>query len=574
MSDEEVQRETDQQPDAESYNPDDDEYIKALRDIPRLTNLATERDLKGGAYGPPPPTASRVGGLFQGCGGVLLTIISLPMIMTALWFGYYLWGPGLLLAGGLLLLGGTAGVWAGRAVAVITGIITVLGLAVVGFFWGSYVPAAAALAPLGQFGMLMAPGMLLVVLALVLAFLAHFTTLFYWKRLKMPTQRHIAVWAVAVPVLVGLALVLHFSQENQRKGWLTDHRDEWMAEAAAEGDDAVVVGANLNVTLGYSFFTDKADDDPRLDVRMAELNAMIEAGAPVVRLSAGGDSYLEEQTPRLFEPADDDEKTEEEIAAESADRIARQRAAETEFMTAIQAGGIDLFFSDSQYSPYLLIWANDEEKITWDDFTRIHEERIRRYAGEFTPAFYSVVAEPEAYEQYSALAEEEDDQKKLDRWVAHTETLIAAVQDVSPDTQIGVTVALQSDFDMDYYERVLALDGLDFVSFRAFQPAAFERLDDMLIERGAPQDFGKTMWLVETWYGYCLAPQRSMELDSIWLEAVAAYAAKTGITGVLAADFGCFVQEGGTLFQDYDGKDGRTDVWKTWGALIQAWSPS
>ncbi len=33
------------------------------------------------------------------------------MVMVAMGSGYYLWGPMLLLGGGLLLVGGTGGVW-------------------------------------------------------------------------------------------------------------------------------------------------------------------------------------------------------------------------------------------------------------------------------------------------------------------------------------------------------------------------------------------------------------------------------------------------------------------------------
>jgi hypothetical protein len=33
--------------------------------------------------------------------------------------------------------------------------------------------------------------------------------------------------------------------------------------------------------------------------------------------------------------------------------------------------------------------------------------------------------------------------------------LIEAVHDESPDTKIGVTIAVDSDFNLDYYERVL-----------------------------------------------------------------------------------------------------------------------
>ena len=102
-----------------------------------------------------------------------------------------------------------------------------------------------------------------------------------------------------------------------------------------------------------------------------------------------------------------------------------------------------------------------------------------------------------------------------------------------------MAIAIQDDFDLDYYERILALDGIDFISFRVYQPAAFDVIEDILAERGRPQDNGKELWLAETWYGYCLAPQRSMDLDSEWLEVVVAFALKESISGVMPSDYGC-----------------------------------
>ncbi len=62
----------------------------------------------------------------------------------------------------------------------------------------------------------------------------------------------------------------------------------------------------------------------------------------------------------------------------------------------------------------------------------------------------------------------------LELWVAQTEHLIEIVHEESPETRIGVTIALDNDFNLDYYERVLHLDGIDQIGVRIFQPAAFE----------------------------------------------------------------------------------------------------
>ncbi len=559
MTDEDVRREAGNDEERAGYDP----IVRAMRDMPRLR--AVERPADEKEYLPPPPMVSRIGGMAQGCGSVLLTITAVMMLLTALWFGYYLWGPGLLLAGGLLLVGGTVGVWRGRRVPVVVSIVSLVVLAIVTYFWHTFVPAAGALSPLGGIGVFLGPLSLFVVLILGSALVMHVISLFYWPRLAAAQSRAMMVWGVIAVVLVGLALAFHFGQQKQRETWLEERIDTWSTEAAI---DSLALGQTMNVTLGYSFVTADEDDDDRLDVRLAELDAALDAGASVIRLTASGDMRLEAGDPRIFKLDEDQDPAEER--AEAAARVERQRAVEAQFMQRVVDSGAKLILSDSQYSPYLLVLASDEEKITWEAFTKVQEERVRYYAGLYQPYAYEIVTEPGAYEQYSGL-DAIDEDEKLDLWVAQTEELAAAVREESPDTRIGVTVSLSEGFDLDYYERVLAIEGVDFIGVRLFSPAAFEALEDLLAERGRPSDAGKELWVLETWYGYCLAPQRSMDLDATWLETVMTFAAKEGIPTVLVNDYGCFLQEGGTLFQSAVDLDGRTDVWNQWHALVEAW---
>jgi hypothetical protein len=556
MKDDKVRR------DDSGETPHEDSLIQALRDIPRMRAVGDEGSSK--VYTPPPPMASRIGGLSQGCGSILLTVLSLLMLLVAMWFGYYLWGPGLLLGGGLLLVAGTVGVWRGRRTPVIVSTVVLVALAIVAYFWNSFVPAAGALSPLGGLGMFLSPLSLLIMLVLAATLIANVISLFYWKRLAAASRRGIVVWASAGIALVAAALVLHFTQQQQRQTWLNDHFDTWKAEAA---NDTLTMGATENVTLGYSFVTAEPTDNNRLDVQLAELDAAVQGGASVIRVSAGGDMLLEAQTPRLFQDSNDAAGQQK-----AADRIARQEAAEKEYMDKLAAGGVKLDISDSQYSPYLLVWANDNasKKVSWDDFTAFQEQRIRHYAGLYKPYAYEIVNEPDAYTQYSAI-EFPQDANRLDLWVAQTEKLITDMHEVSPDTKIGVAVSLQSDFDKQFYQRALTIDGIDFIGVRIFQPADFQAILNLLAQDGSPMDHGQEMWILETWYGYCLAPQRSMALDSTWLDTVAAFAAKEKMSAVFTNDFGCFLQPGGTLFQTSVNLDGRTDVWKQWQALIKTW---
>ena len=376
-------------------------------------------------------------------------------------------------------------------------------------------------------------------------------------------------------VLIGSVLIINYTQTDQIKSSLEDNQKDWIAEAST---DAITLGANVEVTLGSTFITSDEDGDPRLDVRLAELQSVLDTGASPVRLKASGDMWLEADDPMLYRSAPGQDETPEpltdEEVIEAQDRVARQQGYEAQYLTALKASGVDLFVSDSFSSQYLLTKAALYDSIPWDEFAELHTARIRRYAEELQPAAYEVVAEPSVYQQYSGLEEVADEDKDdyLDQWVAHTEDLIAAVEEVSPDTLIGVSLWMSDDFDKDYYQRVLELDGLDFIGVRVYQLSNFDQLVEDLDELGRPQDSGKQLWMVETWYGYCLAPQRSMEIDGDWLRASVAYAAKEDVSALFAKDLGCFLQEGGSLFAEEVDASGRTDVFDVWRDLVAEWS--
>jgi hypothetical protein len=421
--------------------------------------------------------------------------------------------------------------------------------------------------------MFLSPLSQLMALLLTAALAVHLASLYYWKRLKPVIRQGAIMWAAAGVVLFGFALALHFSEQQRRETWLQDQLDTYTAEAST---DALVMGANVNVTLGYSFLTIDVGDDTQLDVRLAELDSELAAGVSVVRLSASGDMLWEAQTPQLFKPSGNDDP--DQIAQERADRIDRQQATEATFMQHLTDSGVDLMLADSQYSPYLIVWASekDEAKLTWDDLLKVQQDRVRYYAKLYQPAIYEVINDPDSYLQYTGISAPSDStDDMLDRWVAQTQQLIDIVHEESPNTRIAITVSIDSDFNLAYYERVLQMDGVDQIGFRVFQPAAFDVIADVFAQHGHPADFGKGLWIVETWYGYCLAPQRSMDMDATWLEMISEYAASERIGGVLVSDYGCFLQKGGTLFKS-SGADltGRTPVWATWQKLVARWQPS
>ncbi|MBI5957234.1 MAG: MerC domain-containing protein, partial [Chloroflexi bacterium] len=521
MSENEVRRDESEQP-----AQDQDALVAALRDIPRLRSIQDDK-YGNKVFVAPPPFVSRIGGMAHGCGGLLLTLMGLLMLLTAMWFGYYLWGPGLLLTGGLLLLGASVSVWRGSRSLVIASMVALAGIGIVGYFWDSYIPAAGSLAPISGLGIIFAPAWYMVILVLVISFVVNVLALIQWKRLSATPRRSLVIW---ISIGVGfsiMALALHFTQQQQRESWLDDHMKDWTAEASS---DSLPVGWSANVTLGYSFVQIEEGDNDNFDVRLAELNAALDGGAELVRITASGDLLLEAELPRMFKEDEDDA----DAAQKTADRLAHQQELEAQYMARVTDSGVKVVLSDAQYSPYLIVWGSESEgdKIAWEDFVEIQENRIRHYAAEYQPYAYEIITEPDAYRQYSVLAMPED-QEELDLWVEQTERLIEAVQSASPETLIGVSVGLQSDLDLDYYNRVLELEGVDFIGVGIFQPGAFDVLEEVFEERGRPSEHDKQMWIVETWYGYCLAPQRSMELDAKWLELTAAFASKENFSAML-----------------------------------------
>lgn len=554
-----------------------DRFIETIRDIPKMRSIDD-----GKRFAPPPPTVSRLSAVTQGCGAVALTLIAAIMLLTAMLYGFYVWGPALMLIGGLALLFGTAGIWRGARTTLVVAIPVLLGLAILAALWASYLPAASALAPLGNLNVMLPLIVIGAVFILIVTLILHGVTLIYWNRLKPIRQRGLVIWGVVIGFLIVVAAGFHFVQQNQRGAWISEHLEDWSAQVEA---DTLRLGANSNVTLGYSFIgaEDESTEVP-FDDRVAELNAILDSGARLVRLGASGDMLFEADEPVFFtsdssengegdDSAGGGDEAGDDAPAEPSERVARQQEYERQFMEHVIESGADLVIADSQYTPYLLVRGGEDSDTTWDEFRAYHRQRVEHYAGLYQPYAYEIVNEPDAYTQFSDLAAFESTDQQLELWIEHTRELIDLVHEVSPETRVGVSIAAQSEFDLDYYERVLEL-GIDFVAFRVYQPAQFDLIEDVLAERGRPQEQGAELWLAETWYGYCLAPQRSMALDAEWLETAVAFAARYDGSAVLPNDFGCFLQPGGTLFAGAVDEAGRTEVWEAWQRLVAEWAPS
>ena len=281
-----------------------DRFLEAIRDLPKMSSIDD-----GKRFDPPPPTVSRIGAVTQGCGGVALTLIGVVMLLTAMLYGFYVWGPSLMLIGGWRCCGhGGDRRGARTAVAIAIPVLTWTGDPPA--LWGSYLPAASALAPLGNFNVILPLIVIGAVFILLLTLIVHVISLFYWNRLKPFSQRGLILWGAVLGFLVVLAVGFHFVQQNQREAWMAEHKDNWSAQAAT---NTLQLGANSNVTLGYSFVSAGAaegEEAPEVpfDERVAELAAIVDSGAKLLRLGASGD-MLFSRTSRLFVAAPPRAKT-------------------------------------------------------------------------------------------------------------------------------------------------------------------------------------------------------------------------------------------------------------------------
>ncbi|MBN1201929.1 MAG: hypothetical protein JXJ20_08755 [Anaerolineae bacterium] len=565
MSDDDIRR--DDTGEAANSAPKD-KFMETLKDLPRLRSI--ENVENGKSYAPPPPGVARMAGATQGCGGVLVTLISVPMLMVALGFGYYMWGPILLLLGGLLLVAAGVGLWRGGRISVLVGLVMSLTFFAVSYTWRYFVISVAILSPLGIISdMIYGLGLAIGLISLVTGLIFLVLTLLRWRRLKKPTTPVAVAWGIAAVLTIIAPIVVQSTEQDQRKTWLDDRLEGWSADAAT---DTLVMGGNVGVSLGYSF--DVTDPDHEFDVRVAELEAALEAGAFPIRLAANGDILLQQQE-ELRKAAEDDASITELSDIELSEGLQKQIGYETRYMDRVFEAGVPLFLSDSQYSPHLLeLTDNGKDLHPWEAFTVLHLDRVRSYAEQYQPAYYAVVAEPGAYYQYSGIerpADEDDDEANAEAWIEHTGDLIDVVKEVSPDTRIAVTISINDDLDIIYYRAMLEMDGIDLITVDVYQFGSFSQLQDLIDSEGHPRDYDKELWISETWYGFCMAPQRSMALDAQWLEVVVAFAAKEGITGVMPNSFGCFLSPGGTLFIPEPDLSGRTEAWETWRELVETW---
>ncbi|PKK89493.1 MAG: hypothetical protein CVV64_13845 [Candidatus Wallbacteria bacterium HGW-Wallbacteria-1] len=85
-----------------------------------------------------------------------------------------------------------------------------------------------------------------------------------------------------------------------------------------------------------------------------------------------------------------------------------------------------------------------------------------------------------------------------------------------------------------------ATDLLDFVGMRVYFREQAERLELLLGDNLLPLNQGPSLWVIETWNGWALAPPRSPEMDSAWVRGISGAVSRAGFRGIVFSPFGNF----------------------------------
>lgn len=141
--------------------------------------------------------------------------------------------------------------------------------------------------------------------------------------------------------------------------------------------------------------------------------------------------------------------------------------------------------------------------IPWAQFETAWVQRVQTLAQRYHPDYYIVVKEPRWYSPMISDNTTNPLVSNASEWVNLTQRLIIAVQAVSPDTKIGVSVdagslgSLQFGPEYDaYIQGVTKLPGLSFIGFDTYGPNDQAATQSYLAQYSSG---GKDVWVSEAW---------------------------------------------------------------------------
>ncbi|MFQ6089350.1 MAG: hypothetical protein ACE5K0_10675 [Candidatus Methanofastidiosia archaeon] len=296
----------------------------------------------------------------------------------------------------------------------------------------------------------------------------------------------------------------------------------------------IKIGINSNVFLEYSLTQEETFETFEYSVKF--LDVFKETGVKLVRVGASFDAWV----------------------------LGNKREQEFDdlYIEELRKRGFELFLADTQHQSYLT-----KNPLSWNEFKKIHLERIRFYVKRYSPEYYSVVTELLIYHNFNIK-----DDFDVDEWVSHTQNLPNVVKEVSSKTKTIVYITADSipKGGGEYFLKVLDMKNLDIIGIDFYSAKGF-KLTDELLKISHSQEHKKELWLPETWYGltFLCSPQWKENLDAKWIEACYNYAKSRNFDAYLPWTFGYFV----TYNCEYLGEEidfsQRTESFYTFKSLVE-----
>ncbi len=211
---------------------------------------------------------------------------------------------------------------------------------------------------------------------------------------------------------------------------------------------------------------------------------------------------------------------------------------DTHFINEIRASGKMIFLKDASAERYRRF------KLPWNQFETAWVQRVRDIAALYHPEYYTVVKEPGWYAPMIAgltrnTSSPADRQVlSVDTWISLLKKLAAAVKQVSPNTEVGISIPGDSLYHgqvplyVPLMKAASQLPGIDYLGFDIYDANSF---NDTLRFLDTVGSHGKAVWINEAWSTTsergASDPNRS-QLDVQWMKALYQFALYIHAQGV------------------------------------------
>ncbi|MGI0090251.1 MAG: hypothetical protein ACREBS_00950 [Nitrososphaerales archaeon] len=264
--------------------------------------------------------------------------------------------------------------------------------------------------------------------------------------------------------------------------WLTQQKTEWQSAPVS----TMIFGAQFT---SASYANINSYNLAALD---ANLNMLYSTNANAIRIDIGYAAWLRNNQTRI--------------------------GLVTSLVNNIRSDGKILIIADAASETY------STTPEPWTQFQSDWIQRVKALASLYQPNYYIIIKEPGWYVPYVLDSTTNPQFQNASDWLDLTQQLISAVQQVSPNTKIGISVAAsdisnQPQFYMPFLTGVEKLPGISFIGFDIYNIPAFTNTLQFLQQNGSD---GKSVWIAEAWSGplsLALDPSRS-SLDTLWIQVL------------------------------------------------------